>query len=233
VDVDFPVVWRAFGPLDAIAQAAGRCNREGKLDANGRIIVFLPEKESDKEYLYPPGGYKQATETTKTLFERKQLEAQDRGIPLEETFDIYSPDLFNEYYRLLYDLTGMAEFDADRNELANAIHRRSFIDVATAPYRYRVIEQSGINVLVPYAGEISKFSELKEKRLTRDWIQEARPLTVTMYRPKTGNDVWQYLDPVLLGREEKADDWFVYLNPREYDPLLGLNPRNDVSEWTI
>lgn len=233
VDVDFPVVWRAFGPLDAIAQAAGRCNREGKLDRKGRMVVFLPEKEIDGDYLYPPGGYKQASDTTKTLFEKRRLEAQDRGIPVEENFDIYNPDLFNEYYHLLYDLTGMAEFDPDRNELANAIHRRSFIDVATAPYRYRVIEQSSINVLVPYADEISKFDELKEKRLTRDWIQEARPLTVSMYRPRTGNDVWQYLEPVLLSRGEKADDWFVYLNPKDYDPLLGLNPRNNVGEWTI
>jgi CRISPR-associated endonuclease/helicase Cas3 len=77
VDLDFPVVWRAVAGLDSIAQAAGRCNREGLLSEHGRVVVFVSPDD------IPSGVLRKAADTcistlhgcdgeplTRPLFER-------------------------------------------------------------------------------------------------------------------------------------------------------------------
>ncbi|MGM0348441.1 CRISPR-associated helicase Cas3' [Streptomyces sp. Adlamb9] len=42
VDVDFPWVYRTWAPAESLQQAAGRCNRDGRMAENGTVVVFRP-----------------------------------------------------------------------------------------------------------------------------------------------------------------------------------------------
>jgi len=89
VDVDFPEVWRAYGPYDSIVQAAGRCNREGKLDGLGNVHVFRLEGDDPEGRA---GIY--GTATTQTTLLRRM----GRALPED-------PTSFIDYFRLLYQIS--------------------------------------------------------------------------------------------------------------------------------
>lgn len=83
VDIDFPVVYRALAGLDSIAQAAGRCNREGKLEQAGRVVVFVPPKSASRGLLH-------------------KGESTTRELPSLAGFDPQSPEWFTRYFDLFY-----------------------------------------------------------------------------------------------------------------------------------
>lgn len=87
VDIDFPVVYRAMAGLDSIAQAAGRCNREGRLGpGGGNVFVFVPPKPA------PVGLLRKAEESGREVL---------RGLP-ESGEDFTSPDIFLRYFQHFY-----------------------------------------------------------------------------------------------------------------------------------
>lgn len=85
VDVDFPVVYRAIAGIDAIAQAAGRCNREGRRD-QGEVWVFIPEQG------VPEGWFQRMA----ALGERV----------LREYNDPLLPQAIKSFFELRFDLAG-------------------------------------------------------------------------------------------------------------------------------
>ncbi|HSG40373.1 MAG TPA: CRISPR-associated helicase Cas3', partial [Thermoanaerobaculia bacterium] len=214
VDVDFPVVFRALGPLDAIAQAAGRCNRNGRMPEPGIVHVFVPEDEG-----YPPGGYEQAAKTTRMLLNQRKPEGMD----------LQSQELFDLYYRTLYSLTGVADGDQGRKakELGEAIGTLSFQAAAEA---YRLIDKDAVNVVVPY--DRGLFEDLRRElgrngRPTTSWMRRARSQTVNLYRPELFQGFLHPASPP--GSEGKRADWFLLTDEALYDrELLGLTAAPDV-----
>ncbi|MCL1993172.1 MAG: CRISPR-associated endonuclease Cas3'' [Spirochaetes bacterium] len=77
VDMDFPVVYRALAGLDSIAQAAGRCNREGRLNAKGelgRVVVFMAPRRA------PVGILRKASETAEGMIKSGLEDPIDRSV---------------------------------------------------------------------------------------------------------------------------------------------------------
>jgi CRISPR-associated endonuclease/helicase Cas3 len=128
VDLDFPAVWRATGPLEAIAQAAGRCDREGRLTLAaghpaGRVVVFNPEKRS-----IPKGAYLAATDLTAAM--------ASTGL-----VDIDDPNSIRKYYDQFYngslDPQGIEEL-------------RKIYDFPKVADRFKLIDDLSCPVIVPY-----------------------------------------------------------------------------------
>ncbi|MGQ9697395.1 MAG: CRISPR-associated helicase Cas3' [Armatimonadota bacterium] len=168
VDLDFPVVLRAVGPLDRIIQAAGRCNREGRL-TEGTVIIFEPA-----EGTAPSGPYRSGIEETRQL--------------LRQRIDLHSPDSAVLYFRRLYQ-----DVNTDAHKIQEL--RRSFNFPETA-CKAKVIKEDTVPALVAYPGRDGLFSDVlgavRRGTMTRALWRAARGITVNVYR----RDLEQYRDLV-------------------------------------
>jgi len=96
VDIDFPNVYREIGPLDSILQAAGRCNREGKMtDTEGHPQPGQVEIFHLKDSRLPPdAAYRQGTELA-----AKYLKNMTNGTIPDEFVTDYFKELYHDSNR--------------------------------------------------------------------------------------------------------------------------------------
>lgn len=163
VDVDFPVVYRALAGLDSIAQAAGRCNREGSLE-RGRVMVFVPPKP------VPPGPLRRAAETTVSL-----LTGQNGPV-----FDAV---LFQAYFRRFYvdarslDKYGITELLTPQGGNDDPLK----VQFRTAAQRFRLIDESGYHsVIVRYDDSPGLIGRLQKEGPERWLMRKLQRYTVSL-----------------------------------------------------
>lgn len=150
VDIDFPTVYRALGPLDAIAQAAGRCNREGRLQdelgqaAQGHVYIFSPEDNG-----LPPGVYTTATGISAVMLPGCLRELGQ------------NPDVFARYFAQLYDLT---DTDNARRGESSIQEDRSYFRFREVARKAKVIADEGRPVLVPFGQGAKRINEIRGRK---------------------------------------------------------------------
>lgn len=132
VDIDFPVVYRALAGLDSIAQAAGRCNREGKLE-HGKVIVFVPPKDP------PRGMLLKGANACKSVLHDNRTDPLDRK-------------LFNAYFTKLY-----YECDLDKKQIRHdlrmddKINNSLAVNFRTAAENFKlIVDGDQVSVVVRY-----------------------------------------------------------------------------------
>ncbi|RTL86129.1 MAG: CRISPR-associated helicase Cas3' [Hyphomicrobiales bacterium] len=129
VDLDFPRVWRAEAGLDQIAQAAGRCNREGKRSVEESVVGVF--KSAD----YAPPR------------EIAQL-AGDMARIIGKHVDLLAPGAMRDYFSEVYWRKDKA-LDKHRVMDAWAVSAgRPIFDYARIGRDFRMIESGQLPVIV-------------------------------------------------------------------------------------
>lgn len=208
VDLDFPRVLRAFGPLDRIVQAAGRCNRNGRLDGLGDVIVFRPEEGG-----VPPGPYRIATGITEGLLASGTVDPDD-----PETFRRYFADLFRT-------------ITLDAKNIEKLVGRLAFETLAR---EFRLIDEEGVSVLVGYRGLAGTWDESHHAATVDRLREELRNAGTGKAEPGRARQLLRQAQPYFvslrrseidraartgLATELTTDIWSWGGN---YDPVRGL-----------
>ncbi|HPQ37598.1 MAG TPA: CRISPR-associated endonuclease Cas3'' [Synergistaceae bacterium] len=207
VDIDFPIVYRALAGMDSIAQAGGRCNREGSLHGKGKVVIFLPPDPSPKGFLL------QGENTAKEMLQTRDMKT-------------LKPNDFTDYFRLFYAKTHTFDTaDFQRHLLDNAGEFQ--FQFRTFDKNFKLIDNTAYqSIIVRYEGEQKNSSKLIEQLRyagpSRNLLRKLQRFSVSVPA--------HALEPLRQkGMIEEIQGYLVQTSPELYKPGLGLIL--DEKEW--
>lgn len=133
VDLDFPVVFRAWAPADSLQQAAGRCNRSARM-AEGRVVIFDPVDGGHPA----DSSYKAALHATGSYF--------GPGLADPDALDALAEYYTERYTRQNLEASGPG---------ARIQRLRAQLDFPEVARAFQMIEEHTVPVAVQYGGEES------------------------------------------------------------------------------
>lgn len=199
VDLDFPVVYRAFAGLDSIAQAAGRCNREGKLNKEGRLGKV---KVFNSEIGTPRG------------FIRKGADALTDLKYSNQSKDYLSSKMFENYFIRFYSKVSSFDKAMIKENLWNGAREMKF-QFATAANNFRLIDDKGRSLIVWYE-ESTELIDLLKRKGPESWLMRKLQCFSVNIREA------DFIQLAKEGRIEKYHEVWVQADPDLYHTKVGL-----------
>ncbi len=164
VDLDFPVVYRAMAGLDSIAQAAGRCNREGRLNDQGMLgQVFVFETETMPSMPWLKRCITRAREALRSLPDA----------------DPFGAEMIRRYFTLLYDIEELDSKGIMRLLNPALLDKDMIFPYKEAGDKFCFIEEDTSALIVPLEKETASLIQtLKYSEYTRSIMRKLQPYTI-------------------------------------------------------
>lgn len=210
VDIDFPVVYREMAGVDSLVQAAGRCNREGRL-SQGIVHVFeiadevqigLASARYDASWL---GSMKSIT--------RRLIDAHGG------TLDV---SMSKEFFECRYGVATDAGLDAEglyRDLVSSALleSRPVFgtLDFERYANMYRIIEDDTVPVFVPW-GEKGR-ELLRELNDACSRGVPASAFAIKLQRSSVGVAPWRLKELVKAGAVDDKTYAPIFVHAMQHD----------------
>lgn len=211
VDLDFDVMYRALAPMESVIQAAGRCNRNGRLPKGGRVLVFEPREEGR---LYPGDSYSRAAGIVKNLWAACSQP------------DLSDLQVVSDYYHRFFTQS------KQNQKLETALQQKDYPQTAK---EYRLIKENGVRLIVPWKGARELFDQIwkaaEDGAILAVHLHEAAPITISCFDEE---DVRACATPLTIRKGRKvAETGYFILNTgfeSRYNPVMGFLPNDSMHE---